>query len=93
MLVFPRLGQLFAVLYSDAVNGNYIRNIIFVFVCIVAIIIVDLLHENGKSVRTIISNKIYPVRLAFYLLLVFTLIVFGAYGDQYVASNFIYFEF
>ena len=93
IFVVPRLGQFFAPFYSEAVNGNYLRNIIFIAVCIVAIVVVDLLHENQKSIRTIVCNRPYPIRLAFYLILAFTIIIFGAYGNQYVASNFIYFEF
>ena len=93
IFVVPRLGQIRTLLSSEAVNGNYIRNIIFIAVCIIAIIVVDLLHENQKSIRTIVCSKPYPIRLAFYLILAFTIIIFGAYGNQYVASNFIYFEF
>ena len=93
VFVVPRVGQFFAPFLSEAVNGNYLRNIIFVGVCLVSIVAVDLLHINGKSLRKIVCSKPYPIRLAFYLLLAFTLIIFGAYGDQYIASNFIYFEF
>ena len=93
IFVVPRLGQFFAPFYSEAVNGNYLRNTIFFFFCIVVILFADLLHEKGKSLRTIICDRPYPIRLAFYLILAFTLIIFGAYGNQYVASDFIYFKF
>ena len=93
IFVVPRLGQLFAPFYSEAVNGIDLIYIFFIAVCIVAIVVVDLLHENQKSIRTIVCNRPYPIRLAFYLILTFTIIIFGAYGNQYIASNFIYFKF
>lgn len=93
MIALPRRKNLLALLRSDAINGNEVRILIFVLICVLMIFLVDLLHENEKHVRTIISRKRYPIRLAFYLIIAFTIIIFGAYGTQYVASNFIYFEF
>lgn len=93
------IGRLFAapvsgnILSAEAAGPDNEHYLGYLFVCSVVMLLIDLLHERGKSLRTIVSRKPYPVRLAFYLLLVFTLIVFGAYGTQYVPSNFIYFEF
>ena len=89
ILVFPRFGQIISVFDSGVVDGPK-RTMIYLFLCIIIIFIIDLLHEKGKSVRRLVSKRRYPVRLAFYLLLVFTIIIFGAYGNQYISSNFIY---
>ena len=55
--------------------------------------LIDLLHEKGKSLRVLVCSRRYPVRLAFYLLLAFTIVIFGAYGDRFISSNFIYIGF
>ena len=93
MVAFPSLKSLSVLFDSDVINGNKIRVLIFVILSGLMVFVVDLLHENGKSVRTIIGRRKYPIRLAFYLVLVFTLIIFGAYGSRYVASDFIYIAF
>ena len=93
MVAFPSLKSLSVLFDSDVINGNKIRVLIFVILSAIMVFVVDLLHENGKSVRTIIGQRKYPVRLAFYLVLAFTIIIFGAYGSRYVASDFIYIAF
>ena len=93
LIAVPSLGQFLTVMYSGAVNGGFVRNFMLIAVGAVCVIAVDLLHEKGKTVSGIISRTPYAVRLAFYLVLIFGLIIFGAYGEQYIASNFIYFEF
>ena len=89
MLRRPMLRHVMAVFSEKTVDGPN-RTLIYFAICIVLIVAVDLLHEKGISIREFISKRPYPVRLAFYLILAFTLIIFGAYGDQYIASNFIY---
>ena len=91
LFVIPRIKQLKDIVFSSIVDGK--RFFIYIIIAIISVIVVDLLHENGKSVRHIICKKPYPVRLIFYLVLVFTIIIFGAYGERYVASNFIYLNF
>lgn len=93
MLVFPRLNNLSVLFDSDVINGNKYRVLFFVILSGLMVFVIDLIHENGKSVRTIISQRKYPIRLAFYLVLAFTIIIFGAYGSRYVASDFIYITF
>ena len=93
LFVVPRIGQIMQVFDSQVISGNPYRIVIFICICIIGIIVVDLLHEKNQSVSKMVCQRAYPIRLAFYLLLVFTIIIFGAYGNQYVASNFIYFQF
>ena len=92
-IAFPSFRQISNVIYSNTDAGDPINWVIFVAVSIILLIIIDLFHEKGKSIRTIVCSRSFPVRLAFYLSLVFALLIFGAYGNQYSASNFIYFEF
>jgi D-alanyl-lipoteichoic acid acyltransferase DltB (MBOAT superfamily) len=91
LFVFPRINQLKDIVFSDIIDGK--RFFVYIISVIFAVILVDLLHENGKSIRSIICQKSYPVRLLFYLTLAFIIIIFGAYGERYIASNFIYIEF
>lgn len=89
LLVIPKLGQIITVFSSGVVDGTK-RTIIYIILCIIVILLIDIFHEKVKSIRSFVCEKRYPVRLAFYLLLVFTIIIFGAYGNQYISSNFIY---
>ena len=89
MFVFPRFRQIISVFDSGVVDGLK-RTLVYFFLCVVVVLIIDLLHEKGKNLRNMVSKRRYPVRLAFYLLLVFTIIIFGAYGDKYISSKFIY---
>lgn len=91
LFIAPRINQLKDIVFSSIMDGK--RFFIYIIIAIIAIILVDLLHENGKSIRQIICQKRYPIRLLFYLILAFTIIIFGAYGERYVASNFIYLNF
>lgn len=88
VFVMPNIEQVKDVFH--VINGLYLRTTIFILLSLLAIIAVDLLHENKKSIRIMIGCSRFPVRLAFYLLLAFTIIIFGAYGNQYIASDFIY---
>ena len=93
IFVVPKLKQIFMIFSDSAVSGQKLIWLGFIVTVIIALVLIDLIHENNLSINTIINRQKYPVRLLFYLLLVFTIILFGAYGDQYTASNFIYFEF
>lgn len=93
IIAFPRFRQITTIFYSGAVSGNPFNWLVLVVLSIIALFIIDLLHENKKSLRIIVNQRRFPLRLAFYLILVFSLIVFGAYGNQYSSNNFIYFDF
>lgn len=93
IFVFPRFRQITCLFYSGSVGGVVFNWLAFFILGTVALLFVDFLHEKGKSLTKIICQKRYPVRLAFYLVLIFAIIIFGAYGSQYSSSNFIYFNF
>ncbi len=75
------------------VIGNWNVWLMYILVCIFVMFIVDILHERGQSVVEAVMRRPYPIRLAFYMLLIFSLIVFGSYGGTYNASDFIYYRF
>ena len=92
VFVLPQLRQVTEVFSSGVVDGA-IRTLLYIILCIIIILLIDLLHEKGKSLRVLVCSRRYPVRLAFYLLLAFTIVIFGAYGDRFISSNFIYIGF
>ena len=53
----------------------------------------DALMARGVDVPDKLQATAFPVRWAVYLALVFVIIVFGAYGNSYTATQFIYFQF
>lgn len=62
------------------------------FILIVSIsilFIVSILHQKG-NVREILANQNLYFRWPIYLMLVWTVILFGAYGEQYNSNGFIY---
>ena len=95
VLVVPSLNQIGVMFDGNGgpLAGKTMIWLAFFGVCLTVLFLVDLLHNNRYSIRKWVFSKHYPIRLVFYLLLTFTILVFGAYGSQYVASSFIYFNF
>ena len=93
IFVVPHANQVIDVFMSEFIGGHYKEKIVFVLICVLLIIIADLIHENNQSLRMIVCKRAYPIRLVFYLVLVFSIIIFGAYGNHYSESNFIYLIF
>ncbi|MDD4850431.1 MAG: MBOAT family protein [Gemmiger sp.] len=57
------------------------------------ILLVDVLHERGVSIRRGLATKPLPLRWAAYIGGVLLVLVFGAYGDHYDPAAFIYAQF
>ena len=55
--------------------------------------IADLLRERYGPLRPYITRQALPVRWAFYLCAVLTVLIFGIYGPSYSARAFAYFQF
>ncbi len=53
----------------------------------------DLLRERYGPLRPYITRQALPVRWAFYLCAVLTVLIFGIYGPSYSARAFAYFQF
>ena len=60
---------------------------------LVLVFVVSLLQEKGVSIRETIATKALPVRVAVWYGLFLVVILFGAYGIGYDASQFIYNQF
>lgn len=78
---------------GGSVAGKSVLWLVYILICVAVLFWQDYEHEKNIRIREILAAKPYYVQVAFYFALAFTLIIFGAYGSQYVASNFIYFEF
>lgn len=94
----PGLGQIQAIFSNEevvesCVTGSYKIWLIYIALCVAALFAADIMHNRGMSIRKKIEQKPYAVRMWIYLALIFTIIVFGAYGEQYSAGSFIYFKF
>lgn len=57
------------------------------------LLLVDILHERGISLRQKIGSLNFLLRGIVYLGAIWSVILFGIYGYQYDASQFIYFQF
>lgn len=98
-LTFKMFGSMFADFKISALNGQAFLGLglsgvdyIILAAGTVLLIVVSLLQRKG-SVRERISQKAVPVRVVVWYGLVLAVILFGAYGIGYDASQFIYNQF
>ena len=66
------------------------RNINFMIVSIIILLLVDAAHEKGFRFREWIAKQDIVVRWVIYLAAIFSIIIFGIYGQEFNAANFIY---
>lgn len=69
------------------------KNWLILFLGIIILIIVDIIHECGKSVFSFVNHQTLWFRWILYLGLIWCIILFGVYGIDYDSSQFIYFQF
>ncbi len=60
---------------------------------IIILAIVDSIHEQGRSIFSLVSQQTLLFRWVLYLGLIWSVILFGIYGVGYDSSQFIYFQF
>lgn len=77
-------------LYKLGLNEKNFRFMLF---SILVMLVVDYLNERGICIREKISEQGIIIRWGFYYLAVFFLIIFGIYGPEYSASDFVYMHF
>lgn len=77
-------------LYELGLNSN---NLHLLTVLIVILVIVDILHEKGISLRKSFASANWVLRGAILLIVAFAIIIFGIYGPGYDAGRFIYMDF
>lgn len=66
---------------------------IFLLAAIVLIFIVDYAHKREMHMRILLSHRPVWQRWAAYMILLWSVVMFGIYGENYEASAFIYFQF
>lgn len=60
---------------------------------IIILMMVDIFHENGKSIFAFVGRQTLWFRWGLYLGLIWGVILFGIYGIGYDTGQFIYFQF
>ena len=73
--------------------GLTMTDYIILALSLVVVFVVSFLQEKGVSVRETIAAKALPIRVAIWYGLFLAVILFGAYGIGYDASQFIYNQF
>lgn len=70
-------------------NANWI----LVLILIPLLLFVDYLHEKGVSIRETIAKQGLVFRWIIYIAAVLFVLIFGLYGPEYNAADFIYMQF
>lgn len=73
--------------------GLDIHEIVIVLITIIIMFIIGILKEKNINIRQKISEKHIVIRWAIYYLLIFYIIIFGAYGAGYISLDPIYANF
>ena len=60
---------------------------------IAVLLTVDIVHERGVKIRSWVLQQNLWFRWSIYLGAIFFILIFGFYGPNYDASQFIYFQF
>lgn len=69
------------------------KNLQLLVVVLLVLFLVELLQERGVQLREKIAKQHVLVRWAIYFIAVFSILIFGMYGINYVATDFIYMGF
>lgn len=89
------IGQMLSIsnftLHSDI--GLNSVNILMLLIGLLVLLAVDLCHENNISISESIFRQNTIIRWSIYLVLIWSVIMFGIYGVAYTSSQFIYFQF
>jgi hypothetical protein len=86
-------ADLFQFVFNEGIYKLGINNIelIIVFVFILIIYFVDFSSQKNNLLK-ILNSEPLPIRWFIYLAIIFSIIIFGAYGNN-ILSEFIYFQF
>ncbi|MBO5998184.1 MAG: MBOAT family protein [Lachnospiraceae bacterium] len=73
--------------------GLEFKNLILALLCMALMVAVDIIHYRNIRLRRLLMTRPFALRLAVYYALIFGIIIFGIYGEEYSASAFIYAQF
>lgn len=68
-------------------------NVVIILVSIIVMTVVDYLQNTGRDVKRMIFGQQTVYRWLIYLLLLYVIVCWGAYGEEFEQTRFIYFEF
>ncbi len=77
-------------LYQLGISKELFLVVVF---AIIALFIVDYYKYNGKDVVRILAKQRWWFQMGIMLLLMFSILLFGCYGEAYDSKQFIYFQF
>ncbi len=73
--------------------GLDLANIVLLLSCTVVLFFISIYEHKGQSAVEYIEKSHIFLRWPIYLSLIFTILIFGIYGPDFAASQFIYFQF
>lgn len=85
------ISYVFSTHFFDAFGSGY--KVLILFASLLVMLLVDYAEYKGKDTLMIILNQQVILRWMIYMMLLFSIILFGAYGEGYEQTQFIYFQF
>lgn len=73
--------------------GLSLQDILVVIVGVIVVLIMSIIKERGIAIRQAVANWNIVLRWSFYMVALFIVIIFGAYGRGYDIVSFIYAQF
>lgn len=74
-------------------NGLNMANMILLLIAIIFMMCVDYYSKDGKRVRTTILKQPFAIQSMVVISAILVIMIFGIWGNEYDAANFIYFRF
>lgn len=80
--------------FSDNVYiGLDLKDYAIIVIGLIIVFVVSLMQEKGRNVLEIISKRSYAFKFVFFFIMIYSVIIFGAYGDGYGVVDLIYANF
>lgn len=73
--------------------GVDIQDLIIILLSVLAVFAVSLIQEKGIEIRPCLARQNIALRWAVYIVLIMSVVIFGAYGAGYETVDFIYGQF
>lgn len=86
-----QFGKLFGLVFGNI--GMTPQQMVVLVLALILLFAVDYLKDRGKDVAALVLKQGLWFRWAVYLGLLFTILIFGVYGNVYEQTQFIYFQF